>query len=340
MITQICRLKDPGLGAWVFPVVLFEAIGFGMKAIRIHGAPGSEVLSLEEVPVPKLTTGEILVRVHATAVTPGELEWYPTWHTPKGEPRAYAVPCHEFSGVIEDIAPDVKGWNRGDAVYGMNDWFTDGAAAEYCIAKPTEIAKKPTAINHLQAAVVPISALTAWQGLFDRGNLQPGQKVLVHGGAGGVGSFAIQLAVWKGAFVITTVSEPDANFVRELGARQAIDYRKARFEELVTDADLVLDLVGVDTLRASFRVIKPAGRVITITTSSESETDQKIKEAFFIVAANPDQLREISKLIDTGVLRPVVREVLPIDAAAQAYSPTKIKGHGKTVLQVFDPAAE
>jgi hypothetical protein len=188
-------------------------------------------------------------------------------------------------------------------------FYGPGAAAEYCIAKPTEIAKKPTAVNHLQAAVVPISALTAWQGLFDRGNLQPGQKALIHGGAGGVGSFAIQLAAWKGAFVITTVSEPDSNFVRELGAREVIDYRKARFDELVTDADLVLDLVGGDTLRASFRAIKPAGRVITIATSSESETDHKIKEAFFIVAANPDQLREISKLIDTGLLRPVVREV-------------------------------
>jgi NADPH:quinone reductase-like Zn-dependent oxidoreductase len=309
-----------------------------MKAIRIYGSSGHATISLDEVAVPEPAAGEVLVRVHATAVTPGELEWYPTWHTPKGEPRAYAVPCHEFSGVIEDIAPDVKGWNRGDAIYGMNDWFTNGAAAEYCIAKPAEIAKKPTAINHLQAAVVPISALTAWQGLFDRGNLQPGQKVLIHGGAGGVGSFAIQLAAWKGAFVITTVSEPDSDFVRGLGAREVIDYRKERFEELVTDADLVLDLVGGDTLRASFRAIKPAGRVITIATSSESETDHKIKEAFFIVAANAGQLREISELIDTGVLRPVVREVLPIAAAAQAYSPTKIKGHGKTVLQVFDPA--
>ena len=115
-----------------------------------------------------------------------------------------------------------------------------------------------------------------------------------------------------------------------------IDYRKARFEELVTDADLVLDLVGGDTLRASFRAVKPAGRVITIATSSESETDPKFKEAFFIVAANADQLMEIAKLIDAGVLRTVVCEVLPIDAAAQAYSPTKIKGRGKTVLQVVD----
>jgi NADPH:quinone reductase-like Zn-dependent oxidoreductase len=307
-----------------------------MKAIRIHGSSGKATVSLDEIAVPEARPGEVLIRVRATAVTPGELEWYPTWHTPKGEPRAYAVPCHEFSGVIEEIAPDVKGWSPGDAVYGLNDWFINGAAAEYCVAKSGEIAKKPTSIDHLHAASVPISALTAWQGLFDRGNLQPGQKVLIHGGAGGVGSFAVQLAAWKGAFVITTVSEADSSFVRELGAREVIDYRKVRFEELVTDADLVLDLVGGDTLRASFRAVKPAGRVITIATSSESETDPKFKEAFFIVAANADQLREIAKLIETGVLRTVVREVLPINAAAQAYSPTKIKGRGKTVLQVVN----
>ncbi|HYY31508.1 MAG TPA: NADP-dependent oxidoreductase [Chthoniobacterales bacterium] len=307
-----------------------------MKAIRIHGSSGKATVSLDGIAIPEAGSGEVLIRVHATAVTPGELEWYPTWHTPKGDPRTYAVPCHEFSGVIEEIDPDIRGWNPGDAVYGLNDWFINGAAAEYCVAKSAEIAKKPTSIDHLHAASVPISGLTAWQGLFDRGKLQPGQKVLIHGGAGGVGSFAIQLAAWKGAFVITTVSEADISFVRELGAREAIDYRKARFEELVTDADLVLDLVGGDTLRASFRAVKLAGRVITIATSSESETDPKFKEAFFIVAANANQLMEITKLIDTGVLRTVVREVLPIDAAAQAYSPTKIKGRGKTVLQVVD----
>jgi len=307
-----------------------------MKAIRIHGSSGKATVSLDEIAIPEAGPGEVFIRVHATAVTPGELEWYPTWHTPKGEPRTYAVPCHEFSGVIEEIDPDIRGWNPGDAVYGLNDWFINGAAAEYCVAKSAEIAKKPTSIDHLHAASVPISCLTAWQGLFDRGKLQPGQKVLIHGGAGGVGSFAIQLAAWKGAFVITTVSEADISFVRALGAREVIDYRKVRFEELVTDADLVLDLVGGDTLRASFRAVKPAGRVITLATSSESETDPKFKEAFFIVAANANQLMEITKLIDTGVLRAVVREVLPIDAAAQAYSPTKIKGRGKTVLQVVD----
>jgi NADPH:quinone reductase-like Zn-dependent oxidoreductase len=305
-----------------------------MKAIRIHGSRGNETLSLDEIQIPKLSAGEILIRVHATAVTQGELEWYPTWHTPKGEPRLQAVPSHEFSGAIEDVAPGVQGLEKGDEVYGLNNWFIDGAAAEYCITTPAEIAPKPTSIDHLQAAVVPISGLTALQGLFDHGKLKAGQKALIHGGAGGVGSFAIQLAAWKGAMVATTVSEANIEFVRELGATQIIDYRKTKFEEVAKDADVVLDLVGGDTLRRSFGVIKEGGRVVTIAASSESTEDPKVKEAFFIVESNKQQLVELAQLIDSGVLRPIVSEVLPLAAAAQAYFPSKKTKPGKAVLRV------
>ena len=305
-----------------------------MRAIRLYGSRGNETVSLDEIPMPKLAASEVLIRVHATAVTPGELEWYPSWHTPKGDPRVNAVPSHEFSGTIEEVPPDVKGLEKGDAVYGLNNWFYDGAAAEYCITTPAEIAPKPTAIDHLQAAVVPISGLTAWQALFDRGRINAGQKVLIHGGAGGVGSFAIQLAAWKGAFVWTTVSEANVEFVRELGASGIIDYRKAKFEEVVKDADVVLDLVGGDTLRRSFGAIKESGRVVTIAASSESTDDPKVKEAFFIVEANRQQLVELSQLIDAGIIRPIVSEELPLEAAAQAYFPTKKTNPGKTVLRV------
>src|ERR1700756_2108290 len=126
-----------------------------MKAIRLYGSHGNETVSLDEIPMPKLGAGEVLIRVHATAVTQGEFEWYPTWRTPKGDPRIHPVPSHEFSGAIEDFAPDVKGLEKGDVVYGLNNWFIDGAAAEYCITTPAEIAPKPATIDHLQAAVVP-----------------------------------------------------------------------------------------------------------------------------------------------------------------------------------------
>jgi NADPH:quinone reductase-like Zn-dependent oxidoreductase len=305
-----------------------------MKAILLKGSQGNAMVSLDEIQIPKPGSGEVLIRVHATAATPGELEWYPTWHTPKGEPRRYAVPCHEFSGTIEELGPDVTGLERGDAVYGLNGWFIDGAAAEYCLTTPAEITPKPTSIDHLQAAVVPISGLTAWQALFDRGKLAAGQKVLIHGGAGGVGSFGIQLAAWKGAFVSTTVSESNAGFVRGLGATEIIDYRKAKFEEVVRDADLVLDPVGGDTFRRSFAAIKEGGRVVTIASSSASTEDPRMKEAFFIVEANQQELDGLAKLIDTGALRPIISNVFPLEAAAQAFFPTNKADPGKTVLRV------
>jgi NADPH:quinone reductase-like Zn-dependent oxidoreductase len=200
-----------------------------MKAIRLYGTLGSQRVVLEEVPKPQIGAGEILVRVHATGVTPGELEWHPTLHTKNGDPRTQPILSHEFSGVIEEIAPGVTGLAEGDAVYGLNNWFKDGAAAEYCVSTASEMASKPQTIDHLQTAVTPISGLTAWQALFDHGKIEAGQKVLIHGGAGGVGSFAIQLAAWKGALVVTTVSEPNVEFVRSLGAQVVIDYRKTEF---------------------------------------------------------------------------------------------------------------
>jgi NADPH:quinone reductase-like Zn-dependent oxidoreductase len=202
-----------------------------MNAIRLYDSRGSEEVVFEEVPMPAVGAGEVLIRVHATAVTPGELEWYPTWHSRGGAPRSHPVPSHEFSGVIAAIGPEITGLKEGDPVYGMNDWFSDGAAAEYCVATPAGIAPKPAAIDHLHAAAVPISGLTAWQALFERGKLAAGQKILIHGGAGGVGTMAIQLAAWKGAFVATTVSEANTEFVRTLGAHEPIDYRKTKLRK-------------------------------------------------------------------------------------------------------------
>jgi NADPH:quinone reductase-like Zn-dependent oxidoreductase len=217
----------------------------------------------------------------------------------------------------------------------LNNWFIDGAAAEYCITTPDGIAPKPESIDHLQAAVAPISGLTAWQGLFEHGKLETGGKVLIHGGAGGVGSFAIQLAAWKGALVVTTVSEPNAEFVRSLGADEVIDYQKSKFEDLVDDADVVLDLVGGDTLMRSFKAIKKGGRVVTVATNAESSEDSAVKEAFFIVEAKRDQLVELAKLIDAGKIRAIISEVLPLERADEAYFPIKKKAvRGKLVLRV------
>ena len=308
-----------------------------MNALRLSNARDRQGVVIDEVPVPVPGAAEVLIRVYATAVTPGELEWYPTWHTREGAPRSHPVPGHEFSGVIEAIGPEVAGLATGDPVYGMNDWFSDGAAAEYCVAVPVGIAPKPAALDHLHAAAVPISGLTAWQALFERGNLEAGQSVLIHGGAGGVGSIAIQLAVWKGAFVATTVSEANLELVRTLGAHQPIDYRKTTFEDVAASADLILDLVGGDTLARSFRAIKKGGRVVTVATKAESSEDPNVKAAFFVVEPNREQLVELAKLIDAGAVRPIVGEVLPLEKGAQAYFPQQKPSRGKTVLRVLSP---
>lgn len=287
--------------------------------------------------MPELGAGEVLIRVHATTITPGEAEWYPTWYTQKGEPRTNPVPSHEFSGVIEEVSPGVTGLNKGDAVYGLNNWFIDGAAAEYCIATPAEIASKPKTVDHLEAAVVPISGLTAWQALFEHGKLEAGQKVLVHGGSGGVGSLAIQLAAWKGATVITTVSELNAGFVRSLGAKEVIDYHKFPFEQVVSDADVVLDTVGGDTLMRSFKAIKKGGRVVTVASTSESSEDPTVKNAFFIVETKREQLIELANLVDAGKIRPLVSDVIPLGEAAQAFrSAKKRAAPGKLAITVFE----
>lgn len=215
----------------------------------------------------------------------------------------------------------------------MNDWFADGALAEYCVTQPDWISPKPRRLSHAEAASVPIGALTAWQGLFDRAKLQPGERVLVHGGAGAVGVFAIQLAHSRGAHVAATVSARNLEFVKGLGAGQVIDYRTEPFEREARDIDVVFDTVGGDTLRRSWGVLKQGGRLVTIAADGETPPDERTKEAFFIVEPNRQQLAEIGRLLDAGDLRPVVDEVLPFSQASEAYAGTvKRKGRGKMVV--------
>jgi NADPH:quinone reductase-like Zn-dependent oxidoreductase len=177
------------------------------------------------------------------------------------------------------LGEQVAGPKVGEEVYGMNDWFSDGAMAEYCITQPSFIAPKPSRLTHVEAASAPIGALTAWQGLFDRARLRSGERVLVHGGAGAVGVFAIQLARLQGAHIIATASADNLDFVSKLGAERAIDYRAARFEEFVQEMDVVFDTVGGDTLERSWSVLKPDGRMVTIAASSEGVVSDRVKKS-------------------------------------------------------------
>lgn len=307
-----------------------------MKAMQVNNANRGPKLVPADLPKPEPRSGEILVHVLAAGVTPAELLWYPTTHTKSGTTRKDAVPGHEFSGVIAAIGQDVEDFKVGDAVYGMNDWFADGATAEFCITLPQNIARKPATLSHEAAASVPIGALTAWQGLLDRAKLQPGERLLVHGGAGAVGVYAVQLGHNRGAHVIATASGRDIDFVKQLGAEDAIDYQASRFEKEVGGVDVVFDTVGGDTLNRSWDVLKPGGRMITIASDSEGTADHRMKDAFFIVEPNQKQLIEIARQLDAGDLRPFVKATLALNEASDAYSGAVRNkgGYGKIVIAV------
>jgi len=309
-----------------------------MKAMLLNNADQKPRLVLGELQKPEPGPGEILVHVHAAGVTHTELLWYPTTHTKSGTARARAVPGHEFSGVVAAIGKgkDAPDFAVGDAIYGMNDWYADGATAEFCVTLPQNIARKPATLSHEAAASVPIGALTVWQGLIDRAKIKSGERVLIHGGAGAVGLYAVQLARLRGACVITTVSSQDIDFVKQLGADEAIDYKASRFEKELRDVDVVFDTVGGDTFDRSWSVLKPGGRMITIAADGEGSADQRVKDAYFIVEPNQKQLVEVAKLIDAGSLKAFVKTTVPLAEASAAYSGTAgdKRSHGKIVIAV------
>jgi NADPH:quinone reductase-like Zn-dependent oxidoreductase len=307
-----------------------------MKAMQLHQTPKGLILQPAQVLQPKPGKTEILIRVHAAGIIPTELEWDPTTQTKTGAKRLNAIPSHEFSGVIAAIGSDANGFKIGNAVYGLNDWYADGALAEFCLTQPSNIAPKPSTLTDDQAATVPISALTAWQALFDHAKLQPNERVLIHGGSGGVGTFAVQLAHRHGAYVISTTSTKNLPLVKQLGADEVIDYKTQNFQDLVRDVDVVLDTVGGKTLELSSSVLKPGGRLITIVSEPSGVTDLRIQKKFFIVEPNQQQLIEIGKLLDAGSLKTFINATLPLEEAAKAYEkslPDEL-GYGKIVITI------
>jgi NADPH:quinone reductase-like Zn-dependent oxidoreductase len=306
--------------------------------MRLADTPPTQLLEAS-IPQPLPGADEVLIRVSAAGIIRTELEWYPTTHTKSGEARTGAIPAHEFSGTIASLGEGVTGFTIGQAVFGMNDWFQDGALAEYLLAPASSIAPAPMTLNPAEAATVPVSALTAWQGLFDRGHLHPGDRVLIHGGAGGVGLFAVQIAHMHGAHVIATASPRNFDFIRKLGAAEIIDSRGTPFEQVIQQhVDIVFDTVGGDTLVRSLPLIKPGRFAVTITSDHEGSEDPRIKDAFFIVEPNQRQLMEIAAMIDTSRLKTYVDAIVPFAEATVAYTgnPPNRLGHGKLIVAV-DP---
>ena len=311
-----------------------------MKAIRMHGRGGPERLVYEDVPQPHPGQGEVLVRVYAAGVIATELKWDETYETTAGDPRALPIPGRDLSGVVEEVGSGVTTLVKGSEVYAMLGYGRDGAEAEFTLALPDELVPKPRTLDFVQAAAVPLTALTAWQAFFEHASLVAGQTVLIHGAAGGVGVFAVQLARHAGAQVIATASARNRDFLRELGASTVIDYTTTRFEEVVHDVDLVFDLVGGDTLVRSWQVVKPGGVLVSVVSPRPSFAEAKahgVKPVWFIVEPNREQLIQIGTLIDAGQIRPIIETILPLSQAQQAYE-QGARGHtrGKIVLRIVD----
>lgn len=304
-----------------------------MRAVCLTRHGGPEAITIGDVPAPGPGPDEVLIDVRAAGVTPTELTWLPTWTTEDGAARELpVVPGHELSGVVRAVGSAVGDLAPGDAVFGMNSWYRHGAQAERCLARAHEVAPKPRSIDHALAAITPISALTAWQGLVERARIEPGERVLVHGGAGAVGSFAVQVARLLGARVLTTVSARNVALVRGLGAELTIDHHATRFEDVARDVDVVFDTVGGETLARSWQVLRPGGRLVTVAAAGERTHDPRVAAAFFIVQPSRVQLAHVAALIDAGDLRPLVGDRFPLAEARRAYETRP--AHGKNVLVV------
>ncbi len=311
-----------------------------MKAVRAHRRGGPEQLVFEVAPRPEPARGEALVTVHAASVTPDELTWDETWtdrHGPGGQDRTPVIPSHEVSGVVAAFGPGVRELEVGDEVYALIPFAQDGAAAEFVSLPADLLAAKPARIDHDTAAAVPLSGLTAWQALVLHAGLQPQHHVLIHGAAGGVGTFAVQIAAHLGARVTATARESDRAFVEGLGATTVIDYKNDIFEDRVNDVDVVLDLVGGQTQARSWPVLRPGGVLVSIVVPPDPEeaTKRGARGVFFIVEPDRGQLQSIAQLIDSGRLTPIVDRVLPLSETRAAYEALATEHHqGKIVLHV------
>lgn len=310
-----------------------------MRAIRVYQFGGPEQLILEQILCPEPEAGEVLVRVHAVGVLPAE------WKVRQGLFQSFFpvsfpyIPGSAFAGVIEEVGPDVTAFQPGQAVFGRS---SNGAYAEYTRVAVETLAPKPETLSFVEAATISGGATTAWTALFENAELQAGQRVLIHGAAGGVGAFAVQFARWKGAQVIGTASTANVGFVRSLGADTVVDYTAVPFEQGVHDVDAVLDTIGGETLQRSLQVVKPGGILVSLL---EQPSQEKARErgirAMKNTAALPfpssDLLRTIAQLIVTGQVKVTVARIFPLSEASMAHELSQTgHGRGRIVLRISE----
>ena len=310
-----------------------------MKAIVIHEYGGPEVLKYEDVPRPEPKDDQILVRVIAACVNPvaeaGRSERSAKFF---GITLPF-IPGYDIAGIVEKTGRKITKFKTGDSVYAYLSLTDGGGYAEYAVATEVEAAPKPKSISFVEAAGVPVVALTAWQALIDTAKLSAGQTVLIHGGSGGVGTFAIQIAKARGAKVIATASTANQDLLKQLGADVAIDYTKAKFEDVAKNVDVVLDSVGKDTLARSYGVVKKGGFIVTLVARiDQAELDKHgIRGASLGVEPDSNELTEIGKLIAEKKIKVIISQTFPLADAVKAQEQIAT-GHtrGKIVLKVAD----
>jgi NADPH:quinone reductase-like Zn-dependent oxidoreductase len=306
-----------------------------MRAIVAHEYGGPEALKLEQIPRPEPNEDEALVRVIASSVNPADPLTLSGKYAKEFGTHLPLIPGYDIAGVVERTGTKITKLKAGDAVYGYPTF--GGGWADYVTVKEWEVATKPKSLNFVEAAAVPMGALTAWQALVDVAKLQPGQTVLIHGGSGGVGSFAIQIAKARGARVIATASTANQDLLKQLGADVAVDYTRTKFEDVAKDVDAVLDPVGKDTLARSYAVVKKGGIVMSLVARPHPAELKKngIRGAGISVHADFEDLAEIAQLIDQGKIKPVVTQVVSLnDAVAAQQQAATHHTRGKVVLRI------
>ena len=305
-----------------------------MQAITVTDRDaGVAGLSLTNLPYPQAADNDVIVRVHAAGFTPGELDWPHTWIDRGGRDRTPSVPGHELSGVVVEVGYGTTLLSVGQRVFGVADWARNGSLAEYIAVEARNLAPLPMDVDHIAAAALPISGLSAWQGLFDHGRLTTGQTVLIHGVAGGVGSIAVQLAREAGARVIGTGRAGDRGWAWELGVDSFLDLETEKLED-VGEVDVVFDVLGGDILARSAALVRAGGTLVTIAEPPQI-MPRDGRALFFLVEVDRARLADLAVRVRDGRLKPVVGAVLPLAEAATAFAPDE-RVAGKTILRVTD----
>jgi NADPH:quinone reductase-like Zn-dependent oxidoreductase len=303
-----------------------------MKAIVVTDeAAGTAGMKLVERPEPEPASNDVVVEVHASGFTPGELAWSTSFTDRLGRDRTPSIPGHELAGVVSALGYGTRGLSVGQRVFGLADWTRDGTLAEYTAVEARNLAPLPGDVDFTVGASLPISGLTAWQGLFEHGRLRAGQSVLVHGAAGGVGGMVTQLAREAGAHIIGTGRAADRQAALDFGAQEFIDLEHDSLEE-ASGVDLVFDVIGGDIAKRSAALVRAGGTLVTITGPPEARPAEGVA-IDFVVEADRAQLGEIVQRVRDGRLRTTIGTVATLDDAVAAFNPTD-RATGKTIVGV------